>query len=117
MSRQHRSRPSALAGVSDPYAAYCLDEAVYIFGVYAENQLNEAEKGAKTDKQRANKRMMRLQTLLQEPEERPMTTKKNEAQEPNKKADLPPAKKAPTRFRDPAEIFKNKSKPIVKTGE
>ena len=62
--------------------------------------------------------MMRLQTLLQEPEdqveEKSTTTVTKE--EP-KKADLPPVKKAPTKFRDPASMFNSGSKKSVKTAE
>lgn len=115
MARQYRSRPSALLHVSDvdPYAAYCFDEVVYVFGTYVEAQLNDAEKGARSDKQRSNKRMMRLQTLLREDTEekkivqkeatKTQGAKKTEEKSP---ADLPAVRQAPAKFRDPADMFK-----------
>ena len=36
MARQYGQRPSQLAGISDPYTAYCFDEALYVRGVLAE---------------------------------------------------------------------------------
>lgn len=92
MSRQYRVRPAALAGVSDPYAAYCLDEAVYAFGTYVEAELNESAKGAKNEKAAQRKRMMRIQSLLRD----------DEGPEASGKAPVQPA---PTKFRDPASVL------------
>ena len=36
---------------SDPYAAYCLDEAVWMFGEYVEGEIDKASRKAKNTKQ------------------------------------------------------------------
>ena len=50
MSKQYQTRPSSLLGLQSEsdYLAYCLDEAVFHFGMAIESALNEAEQGNKT---------------------------------------------------------------------
>lgn len=46
MSKSWMTRPSQLLGLvkpSDAYAAWCLDEIIFGFGKYVENELNEVQ--------------------------------------------------------------------------
>lgn len=52
MAQQYQQRPSSLVGLSDSYAAFCLDEAVYVFGIYVESELHSATKET-TDSKKA----------------------------------------------------------------
>lgn len=95
---------------SDPYVAYCFDDAIYQWGNYIEDELREATSKTKNEKQAKSKATMRLKTLLAEREEdenllftppprRGVLTVKSEDSE------KPPAP-APRKFRDPASLFK-----------
>lgn len=53
--------------IQDGYTAYCLDEAIGVFGLGVENELNSVE--AKTEKEAARKRQQLLGKLLQLPDE------------------------------------------------
>lgn len=48
MAEQYRKRPSELLGLSDdPYSAYCLDEACYLWGAHVETELEMASRDPK----------------------------------------------------------------------
>lgn len=65
MAQEYNQRPSALVGLSDdPYAAYCLDEAVYIWATHVERELDMSSKGAKNDKVALQKRQRKLTMLM-----------------------------------------------------
>lgn len=61
-AKQWSSRPSEILDVQDPYAAFCLDSAIWEFGTYVESEL-ESVKG-KNEKQRQAGREARLKSLL-----------------------------------------------------
>lgn len=55
MAEQYSSRPSQLLGISDPYTAWCLDDAVYAWGMHVEAELEKASSEGSDEKQRKNK--------------------------------------------------------------
>lgn len=63
----YHCRPSELLHIDDSYTAFCLDEAIGVFGLGVENELNSVE--AKTEKEAARKRQQLLGKLLQLPDE------------------------------------------------
>lgn len=54
-----RARPSELLDVQDPYAAYCLDNAVSEFGRAIESELSEVEGKTKKEIQKKSDRVLR----------------------------------------------------------
>lgn len=111
MGQELRVRPSVLAGVGDPYTAYCLDEAAYLFGSHVESELRRVSDGVKKAKDAQRKRQQTLASLLAEdPPEATAVAARPQEQDPyftpEQIAKLPPAKKFDSRhFRDPAETF------------
>lgn len=69
MANQYHVRPSALLAISDPYAAYCFDEAVYLFGTHVEFELHQVSAKAKTNEEAAASRRNMLAHLLFDPPE------------------------------------------------
>lgn len=51
-------------GIGDPYAAYCFDEAVYLFGNYVESELHKAAEKAKDADKAASMRQQALRAIL-----------------------------------------------------
>lgn len=51
MSQKYRRAPSEVYHITDELAAYCFDEAVMIFGIHIEADLEKAAKGAKNEGQ------------------------------------------------------------------
>lgn len=99
-------RPSELVGLDprprhgDPFTAYCLDEAVWMWGQHVENELEKAREGGKTAKQSANKMKMRFKSLMAERED------DTEAEvDPDFPKHLP-RQAAPKKFRDPMSLVK-----------
>jgi hypothetical protein len=105
-SRQFQTRPSELVGINsetDPYTAYCFDEACFMWGRHVDGELRSSQKGAKSDKAAAMKVEMRFRTLMREPEE--------DGGVEDEHKDFPKHLKrtpAPTRFRDPLTALKKK---------
>lgn len=66
LAKTLRTRPSELVGLEDPYVAYCLDEAVMVFGDHVTTELEKVE-GKK--KERERKQRQKLGELLQLPDE------------------------------------------------
>lgn len=122
MGKQYRQRPSQLVGVSDSYAAYCLDEAVYFYGTYVESELHNAVKGITDDKdgkKAEQKHRQTLHMLLSQDDipENPQETGVNSGyvHDPDDPVSYETAKTlpAPVRFRDrefadPAKLFVKK---------
>lgn len=50
MSKRYSCRPSQLMGIEDPYAAWCYDEAVYLWDLRVNNEMNEAEQNKRNQK-------------------------------------------------------------------
>ena len=94
---------------ADPYTAYCLNEAVYMWGTHVEAILAEAGSPEIKGKEKAliRKRQAKVQSAAK-------TLLTGEIAETVMELDpmggeikaLPPKKEAPTKFRDPAEIFR-----------
>jgi len=104
-SRQFRTRPSELIGInpeSDPYTAYCFDEAVFMWGKHVEGELRSAQKGAKSDRQAAMKLEMRFRTLMHEEQETGEVESDEHKDFPKHLKRTP----APARFRDPMTALK-----------
>lgn len=61
-SKLWSQRPSAMVDITDPYTAYCFDEAVATWGTYVSNELERVEgKNAKdTERKRHNKLLQLL---------------------------------------------------------
>lgn len=55
-SKTWRCRPSEILGVTDPYSAFCVDEAVYYVGISIQNELNEVE-GREKDPKKARRKV------------------------------------------------------------
>lgn len=95
-------RPSELVGISqeDAYAAFCFDEAVFMWGRFVDGELKKAQQGAKNDKQARSKVEMRFRALMRE----------EEAEDVNGEHDNFPKhlerKPAPSQFRDPSTALK-----------
>jgi hypothetical protein len=70
MSEQYKTRPSNLLGIDDPYAAFCVDEAIYIWGSYVDSELDKVgdrdmDRKAKAKlEQRRNARQQRYEQLM-----------------------------------------------------
>lgn len=62
-----KTRPSELLSIKGSYEAFCLDEAIWVFGSYVESELDKIK--GKTEKQIANKKEAKLKTLLGAKEE------------------------------------------------
>lgn len=89
---------------SDPFTAYCLDEAVFMWGTYVEGEISKAEKEAKTTQQAKNKIKLVIHRLLKEDEDEYRRDASKDA-EGNERA-LPPVKKASGKFRDPMSVVR-----------
>lgn len=88
-------------GVSDTYAAHCLDEACFMWGGYVEQEIRQAAKGAKTDTQARSKVTLALRRILDQPL----------SERPKYKEQAAPEKASPTPkgvYRDPATMFGKK---------
>lgn len=64
MAQAYNCRPSQLIDVQDPYAAYCFDEAVYLWASYVRNAVTEAGEQIKGYQQKKIMQQRVLQTLL-----------------------------------------------------
>lgn len=101
-SKQFQNRPSELIGINpitDPYTAYCFDEACFMWGRYVEGELDKSQRGAKNDQQARGKLEMRFRTLMREEEE------DGEVEDEHK--NFPKhlhRQPAPARFRDPMSL-------------
>lgn len=59
-AKEYSLPPSAIVGIEDEYPAWCFDQAIFTFGRWVENKLNERhEKGL-----RKGKPVHRIETLL-----------------------------------------------------
>lgn len=58
-SKTFNIRPSELLDVSDPYAAYCVDSAVGMFGRTLESELNAVEGKGQKNIQMKRERLLR----------------------------------------------------------
>lgn len=81
---------------SDPYAAYCFDEAVWIFGSYVEREVEKSQKGAKTTAESENRARSTMTRIFAQ--DTPIQSEGPKELE----AAMPP----PGTFKDPAEFFK-----------
>lgn len=94
MAKEFQCLPSQILNTQDDYAAYCLNESCFIWGVYVENELHKASRDSKDKKQNKEqetfmrKRKQRMASIM----------------ETDNKAHPAPAK----RFKDPAELFTKK---------
>jgi hypothetical protein len=57
-AQEFKTRPSALLGVEDAYAAYCIDQSVYTFGSALEHELEEVEGKTKEEIKRKRVRII-----------------------------------------------------------
>lgn len=102
------TRPSELVGLDpnprhgDAYTAYCLDEAVWLWGSYVEGELDQVRDKAKTAKQAAEKVKMRFRTLMADREPEVEAAAEVDPDFPKHLPRLP----APTKFRDPMSLMK-----------
>lgn len=79
---------------SDSWAAFCFDEACFMWGRHVEAEIREGTKKAKNDQQFRAKAIMVFNRLMAEPE--PETSEEEEKPKPVKQG----------QFRDPAAFFK-----------
>ena len=57
-------RPSDLLGVENTYAAFCLDEAIILYGNALQNELDRVSNNAKTEKAAEGRRQLVLEKWL-----------------------------------------------------
>lgn len=57
-AKTYKSRPSEMLGVTDVYAAYCLDSAVYTFGRSLEAELESVDGKNKGEIKRKQERVL-----------------------------------------------------------
>lgn len=93
MSEAYSSRPSEILHIEDPYTAWCIDEATFMWGNHVEGSLNDASNKAKSDSQKHAARLRVLTNLL--------SSKDTEGE-----AEAP----AKGKFRDPASMIAAKKK-------
>lgn len=119
MASQFQSRPSELLGVSDKYAAYCLDEAVYFFGSHVESELHRVAAGKKSEEAARARKDMLTQLLYDPPEQAdggpPLQHDPTDPVSPETAArmsrSMPPVKFTGQQFADPADLFNGTKKP------
>jgi hypothetical protein len=98
MSKDWTQRPSSLLGIDDPYAAWCVDEVVYLFGNYCEGEMDQAEHRTKQQAAKGPARARTLANILN-------GTNSVQEDEAGQTKELP-APATAGRFRDPAAMFK-----------
>lgn len=64
MSKQYRRLPSEIYKINDDVAAYYFDRAIYVWGNFADNYLDEASSKAKTPFQVKFRRQNAFRTLM-----------------------------------------------------
>lgn len=120
MANQFRQRPSALVGVSDPYAAYCFDEAVYYFGTHVESELRRVSDGKKPEEAKRQRQAILTQLLTDPPEVQadggpPSQYDPTDPLSREKQAEMqrkmPAVKFTGMSFADPSELFDGTKKP------
>ncbi len=99
MADQYETRPSQLLGIADPYTAFCLDEAIYMWGSYVDSELDKV--GDRDMDRKARAKMEKLRAARQQRYEQLMT-------EPTHTNGHALVVGPTTRFRDPMALF-NKS--------
>jgi len=67
-SKTWSSRPSQLLGVEDPYAAYCIDQAVAYWGRHLESEMDKAERNTKNEDAATRARQAVLDRYMPRPE-------------------------------------------------
>jgi hypothetical protein len=101
MAERYKTSPAEILRIDDPYWAYCLNEAVYIFMAHVEDVLYQSVRLIKDPEQRVAVQTDMLRRLLadEEPEGEAATSENGET--------APKAPPAPRkgRFKDPADLF------------
>lgn len=92
MSQTFHCRASELTHIDDPYLAYCIDEAVFLWGNHVENEMVSAANAQTAEEAKQPARNSTLQRLLMEPGEDP--------------DEMPTA----GQFRDPAAVMFSKAR-------
>jgi hypothetical protein len=87
MSSRYHVRPSTLVDLEDAHTAWCLDEAVFAYGMGVEAAMKQAESAAPTQETRNGARYAKLRQLLTYDRNAPVT--------------VAPA----ARYADPANLF------------
>lgn len=65
-AKQWGQRPSALIGITDDYVAFCVDEAVFVFGVAVEGELASIQRGtSESDELYSHRRRMAFLKMLE----------------------------------------------------
>lgn len=102
MAKEYSVRPSALLGLeSDPYTAWCLDEAAHMWGSYVDHEVDMAgHKKQKGEDALKNKRLSVLNRLL----DADGTSISVSDPAINASSVTVPA----TKFKDPADLFANR---------
>lgn len=97
MSQTFKQPPSKLLQLDDPYVAFCLDEACFLWGRHVEHELDLAARDPKD---------------LNRKEYRNATSRRTRTFEKlmNEEAESQPEKTRPGRYRDPATMFSSKRK-------
>lgn len=90
MSSRYHVRPSTLVDLEDAHTAWCLDEAVFAYGMGVEAAMKQAESAAPTQETRNGARYAKLRQLL--------TYDRNAARNA-------PAATSVARYADPANLF------------
>jgi hypothetical protein len=96
MSKKFSQKPSSLLWLADPYVAYCIDEACYMWGHYVDYELDVAAR----DPKELNKKEIKSATARR--------TRTFERLMEGEQAESRPVSVSRTQFRDPATMFSKK---------
>lgn len=92
LSKTWRQRPSEFVAITDPWAAYCFDEAVFTWGQHVETEMSEAQDSVEEVGQKMHMRKMTLASLLKGSSNTSETT-----------TDAVAPRQSPGLYRDPAQ--------------
>jgi hypothetical protein len=66
LSRELKCRPSQLLGLTEVYEAFCIDEAVVLWGMHVRNEVQEVgEKKSSKQKAKEGQKATRLRSMLE----------------------------------------------------
>lgn len=113
MAKEYGSLPATVLlgehrASGDPYLAYCINEAIALWGAHVEAALNEASAPTLKAKEKAEqtKQRSKLQAVVKRLMEDPLPETEIIPTATGEMKALPPKQEAPKKFRDPAELFR-----------
>lgn len=109
MAEKYGTTPAALLNLEDPWVAYCLNEATYLWSMHVESQLIQATKGSQNEALARMARKGALNLLMQPfPKEWDQTETAPEQMTLEDPMEPKPLTPKSGQYRDPANLFKAK---------